>query len=76
MDEPRKKAVKKKLEGMIVKNPVEKIIRPKATKSWSQRFKKITDRLAKGAKHHTQREIDKMIDEAVVAVRAKKHARN
>ena len=60
---------------MIVKQRVEKMMKPKAAKSWSQRFNKITDRLAKGAKHHTQQEIDKMIDEAVAAVRAKKHAR-
>ncbi len=59
-----------------MKHRVEKMMRPKAAKPLSQRFKKITDRLAKGAKHHTQQEIDRMIDEAVVAVRAKKHARN
>lgn len=70
-----KEAVKKLLEGMIVRHQVEKMMRPRADKSWSQRFQEITDRLAKGAKGYTQEEIDKVIDEAVVAVRAGRHAR-
>jgi len=60
---------------MTVNHRVKKMMKPKAAKSWSQRFKTITDRLAKGAKHHTQQTIDKTIDEAVAAVRTKKHAR-
>lgn len=70
-----RETVKKMLEGIIVKHQVEKMMRTKAEKSWSQRFREITDRLAKGAKGRSQEEIDKMIDEAVTAVRAKKHAR-
>jgi transcriptional regulator with XRE-family HTH domain len=70
-----REAVKKMLEGIILKHQVEKMLRPKTEKSWSQRFREITDRLAEGAKGYTQEEIDKMIDEAVVAVRAKRHAR-
>lgn len=72
MEEAEREAVKKILEGTIVKHHVEKIMRPKAEKSWSRRFREITDRLAKGARDHTQEEIDKVIDEAVRAVRAKK----
>lgn len=75
LEEGEREAVKKMLEGIIVKHQVEKMMRPKAEKSWSQRFREITDRLAKGAKGYTQEEIDKVIDEAVVAVRTKKHAR-
>jgi len=74
LEEEEREAVKKMLEGIIVKHQVEKMMRPKAEKSWSQRFREITDRLAKGAKEYTQEEIDKVIDEAVVAVRAKRHA--
>lgn len=74
LEEEDREAVKKILEGIIVKHQVEKMMRPKAEKSWSQRFREITDRLAKGAKEYTQEEIDKVIDEAVVAVRAKRHA--
>ena len=51
-------------------------MRPKPEKSWSQRFREITDRLAKGAKDYSQEEIDKVIDEAVTAVRSKAHAHN
>lgn len=71
MDEEEKKIAKKILEGVIVKNQVEKMLRPKAEKSWSQRFREITDRLAQGVKDYSQDEIDKVIDEAVKAVRAK-----
>ncbi len=74
LDEDEREAVKKILEGVIVKHQVEKMMRPKADKSWSQRFREITDRLAKGAKDYSQEEIDKVIDEAVAAVRAKEHA--
>ncbi len=76
LDEDEREAVKKILEGVIVKHQVNKMIRPKAEKSWSQRFREITDRLAKGAKDYSQEEIDKVIDEAVTAVRSKAHAHN
>ena len=74
MSEDEKYVVKKVLEGVIVKHPVEKIIRPKAEKSWSERFRTITDRLAKGAHDYSQDNIDNVIDEAVEAVRTKKYA--
>ena len=76
LDEEEKAAVKKILEGVIVKNQVERMMRPRAEKSWSQRFREITDRLAQGAKDYSQDEMDKIIDQAVTAVRAKKHAHN
>lgn len=74
LDEDEREAVKKILEGVIVKHQVNKMMRPKPEKSWSQRFREITDRLAKGAKDYSQDEIDKVIDEAVTAVRSKAHA--
>ena len=76
LDEDEREAVKKILEGVIVKHQVNKMMRPKSEKSWSQRFREITDRLAKGAKDYSQEEIDKVIDEAVTAVRSKAHAHN
>ncbi len=75
LDEEERQAVKRILEGVIVKHQVEKMMRPKAEKSWSQRFKEITDKLAKGAKGYSQEEIDKIIDEAVTTVRDKVHVR-
>ena len=57
-----------------MKKQVEKMMRPKAEKSWFQRFREITNRLAEGAKDYSEDEIDKVIDEAVAAVRTQKHA--
>ena len=76
MTEEEKYVVKKILEGVIVKHQVEKVMRPKLEKSWSERFREITDKLAKGAKDYSQDEMDHIIDEAVVAVRKKVYARS
>jgi transcriptional regulator with XRE-family HTH domain len=74
MAEEEKYVVKKMLEGVIVKHQVEKMMRPRIEKSWSERFREITDKLAKGAKDYSQDEIDSVIDEAVAAVREKRYA--
>jgi len=71
LEENEREAVKRILEGVIVKHQIEKTMRLKTEKSWSQRFREITDRLAKGVKDYSQEEIDKVIDEAVTAVRSK-----
>jgi transcriptional regulator with XRE-family HTH domain len=76
MDEDEKYVVKKMLEGVIVKHQVEKMMRPKVDKAWSERFREITDKLAHGAKGYSQEEIESVIDEAVEAVRGKRHARS
>jgi transcriptional regulator with XRE-family HTH domain len=75
LDDTERQAVKQILEGVIVKHQVEKMLRPKAEKSWAERFREITNRLAKGAEHYSQEDIDKVIDEAVTAVRGRKRAR-
>jgi hypothetical protein len=74
LEEEERQAVKRILEGVIVKHQVEKMMKPKGEKSWSQRFREITDRLARGVKDSSQNEIDRVIDAAVTAVRAKGHA--
>jgi transcriptional regulator with XRE-family HTH domain len=74
LDEEERMAVKKLLEGMIVKHQVEKLMKPKAEQSWAQRFRAITEKLAQGAKGLKQAQIDQVIDEAVAAVRVKRHA--
>ncbi len=76
MDEEERNLVKKILEGVIVKNQVEKLLKPKPEKPWSQRFREITDRLAQGAKDYSQDDIDKVIDEAVASVKKKNYARS
>jgi len=75
LDEEEREAVKRILGGIIVKNQIERMIRPKAVKSWSQRFREITARLARGTEDYSQEEIDQVIDEAVRAVRIKGRAR-
>lgn len=67
LEEDERQAVKRILEGVIVKHQVEKMMRPKAEKAWSQRFREITDKLAKGVKDYSQEEIDQVIDEAVAS---------
>lgn len=74
LDEEERKMVKKILEGVIVRNQMEKMLKPKPEKSWSQRFRDITDRLAVGAEDYSQEELDNIIDHAVEAVRAEGHA--
>jgi transcriptional regulator with XRE-family HTH domain len=76
MDEEERSLVKKILEGVIVKNQVEKLLKPKPEKPWSQRFREITDRLAQRAKDYSQDDIDKIIDEAVASVRKRSYARS
>jgi transcriptional regulator with XRE-family HTH domain len=81
LEEEERQAVKRILEGVIVKHQVEKMMRPRAEKSWSQRFREITDRLARGAKDTSSKDIEKVIDEAVTAfraktIRSKEHAHN
>ena len=76
MEEEERNLVKKILEGVIVKNQVEKLLKPKPEKPWSQRFREISDRLAQGAKDYSQDDIDKVIDEAVAAVRNKNYVRS
>ncbi len=75
LEEEERQAVKRILEGVIVKHQVEKMMRPKAEKSWSQRFREITARLAAGIKDHSPEEIEKVIDEAVATVRTKGRGR-
>lgn len=74
MGNDEKYVVKKILEGVIVKHQVEKVMQPKLERSWSERFREITDKLAKGAEDYSSDEIDSVIDEAVAAVRGKRHA--
>jgi hypothetical protein len=74
MSEDEKYVVKKVLEGIIVKHQVEKVMRPTVDTAWSERFREITAKLARGAKDYSQDEIDSVIDEAVSAVRGKRYA--
>lgn len=54
---------------MIVKNKVQKAARPETQDSWSARMRRVTERLREGAKGYSEEEIEKIVDEAVTAVR-------
>ena len=74
MTKEEKYVVKQMLEGIIVKHQVDKMMQPRMDKAWSERFRQITDKLAKGALEYSQKEIDSVIDEAVAAVRKNGYA--
>lgn len=74
MSNDEKYVVKKILEGVIVKHQVESVMKPSVERSWSERFREITDRLAKGAEDFEPDEIDNIIDKAVEEVRTKRYA--
>ncbi len=74
MSEDEKYVVKKMLEGIIVKHQVERVMKPQTQKSWSERFRDITDKLSQGAQDYSPEDIDNVIDQAVEAVRTKKYA--
>ena len=76
LEEEERTAVKKLLEGMIVKHQVEQVLKPKSDQSWAQRFRAITEKLAQGAKGMKQAQIEAVIDEAVMARRGKRHAQS
>ena len=54
---------------MIVKNKVEKVVRPELQEPWSNRMRKTLAKLREGAKGHSEKEIEQIVDEAVKAVR-------
>jgi len=76
LDVEERQAVKKLLEGLIVKHQVEQVMKPKREQSWARRFRAITEKLTQGAKGLKQDQIDQIIDEAVTAVRGRRHVRS
>ncbi len=54
---------------MSIKSKVQKVIRSESPDEWSARMKRVTERLGEGAKDYSAEEIEKIIDEAVAAVR-------
>jgi transcriptional regulator with XRE-family HTH domain len=70
-----KEAVMTIIESVIIKNKIQEVLPPKDA-IWSREMRKVVSNLRKGAEEYPQEEIDKIVDEAVSAVRAeKKHSR-
>lgn len=70
-----KEAVKTIIESVILKNRLEEMIPSRADASWKKEMRKVVSELRKGAEKYSQEEIDNIVDEAVVAVRAEKNQR-
>ena len=56
------------IDAMIVKSKVQKAVKADQD-PWSTRMRRVVDRLREGAKGHSEKEIEKIVDEAVAAVR-------
>jgi hypothetical protein len=70
-----KEAVMTIIESVIIKNKIQEVLPPKDG-AWSREMRKVVSELRKGAEGYPEEEIDKIVDEAVFAVRAeKKHRR-
>lgn len=75
MDPRDQEAVKTILESMIIKNKVEQIRPAKRDVIWSGEMRRVVSELRKGAEQYSDEEIDKMVDEAVKAVRGERDHR-
>lgn len=61
--------IKNIIDAMIVKSKVQKAVRPESRDEWSSRMRRVVERLREGAKGYSEKEIEKIVDEAVEAVR-------
>lgn len=69
LEQEERETIKKVIDAMIVKNKVEKVVRPELQEPWSNRMRKTLAKLREGAKGHSEKEIEQIVDEAVKAVR-------
>ncbi len=76
MGEEERETVKRVIDAMIVKNKMQRAVRPEAQDLWSNRMRKVLARFREGAKGYSEEEIMEIVDEAVEAVRREeKHKR-
>lgn len=71
MGEDERGTIKKVIDAMIVKSKVQKAIQD----PWSARMRRVVDRFREGAKGYSEEEIEKIVDEAVAAVRREESAK-
>jgi len=65
-----KEAVMTIIDSMIIKSRLEEIIPSHSDTAWTKEMRKVVSDLRKGAKDVSDDEIDSIVDEAVMAVRA------
>lgn len=68
-------AVKIVLESMIIKNRLEEVMPFKTTTTWSKELNGVVSEFRRGAKEHSEAEIESLVDEAVLAVRGERKAK-
>jgi transcriptional regulator with XRE-family HTH domain len=76
LEQDERETIKKVIDAMIVKNKVEKVIKPELQEPWSNRAKKILSTFREKTKGHSEKEIDQIVDEAIKAVRREEKHKN
>jgi transcriptional regulator with XRE-family HTH domain len=69
LGEEERETIKKVIDAMIVKNKVERVVKPELREPWSNRMRKTLANLREGARGRSEEEIEQVVDEAVQAVR-------
>ena len=69
MGEEEKETIKKVIDAMIIKSKVEKAVKPEAHDPWDDRMRRVLARFRDKAKGYSEKEIMKIVDEAVEAAR-------
>lgn len=69
MGDNERETIKNVIDAMIVKNKVRQAVRPDSHDEWSARMRRVVNRFREGAKGYSEKEIEKIVDEAVEAVR-------
>lgn len=63
-------AIKTILESMIIKSRIEEVVPSMSEATWTREMRKVVSELRENARNYSDEEIDKIIDEAVMAVRS------
>ena len=70
MGDNERETIKNVIDAMIVKSKVRQAVKPKdSDDEWSARMRRVVGRMREGAKGYSTQEIEKIVDEAVAAVR-------
>jgi transcriptional regulator with XRE-family HTH domain len=64
-----KEALKTVIESMIIKSKLQQIVPSRPDATWSKEMRSVVAEFRKGAKDYPDKEIESIVDEAVVAVR-------
>ena len=71
MSEEERETIKRLIDAMIIKNKVEKAVKPEVRDPWEDRMRKLLSRFRDKAKGYSEEDIVKIVDEAIGAARRK-----